>query len=185
MIDMKRHLLLILVATALLGGHAAAQKRTTYSRLTEIPTNAVMLNLGGLALDYLNLSYYHTFGAQHAAGAYVGYLYHPVGDERITGYGLGLAYRYYPAGKALARFYYSPIVGVQRGEVIRAEGRDPAVGILVSGMLGWQWFPEGNFAVGLAFGGRIILGGNDEEDPVIRDAFGASPIITLDLGYGW
>lgn len=181
---MKQLLSLILVMLLLLCAGASAQKRTTYSPLKEIPTNAVMVNLGGMALDYLNLSYYRSFGEHHAAGAYIGYLYHPVGDERITGYGYGLAYRYYPAGKALARFYYSPIIGLQQGEVVRQD-RKPATGILVSGMFGWQWFPEERFAVGLGVGGRVILGGADEEDPVIRDAFGASPIITLDLGYGW
>jgi hypothetical protein len=72
---------------------------------------------------------------------------------------------------------------MQRGEVVK-HNRPPAIGLLLSGIVGWQWFPEGNFAVGLGFGGRVILGGRDE-DPVLRDAFGGSAIITLDLGYGW
>jgi hypothetical protein len=174
----------ILLTLALLPAVLFAQKTTTWSPLKVVPQNTILVNLGGLALDYLNVSYYRSLGSHHALGAYIGYLYHPVGGENLTGYGVGVAYRYYPAGKALARFYYSPIVGLQRGESARA-GRDGALGVLLSGVVGWQWYLEERFAVGLGFGGRVILGRSREEDPVVRDAFGASPVITLDLGYGW
>ena len=40
-------------------------------------------------------------------------------------------------------------------------------------------------SVDLGIGGRIIVGRDDVDDPALQDAFGASPIITLDLGYGW
>ena len=173
-----------LILFLLLPAVMVAQKTTTWSPLKVVPENTILVNLGGLTLDYLNVSYYHALGGHHALGAYIGYLYHPVGGENLTGYGVGLAYRYYPAGKSLARFYYSPIIGLQRGEGERI-GREDAVGVLLSGMMGWQWYLEKHFAVGLGFGGRVILGGRDEEDPVVRDAFGASPVITLDLGYGW
>lgn len=162
---------------------AWAQKTTTHEPLKVIPRNAVMLNLGGLTLDYLNMSYYRALDSSNALGVYVGYLYHLVGNERITGYGFGVAYRYYPARRAISRFYYSPIIGIQRGDVVD-EDRSPGIGVLISGLVGWQWFPEEVFAVGLAVGGRVILGGKNE-DPVIGTAFGASPVITLDLGYGW
>jgi len=165
------------------GVPARAQKTTTYTPLAVIPQNAVMVNFGGLALDYLNVSYYRALDSSNALGAYVGYLYHLVGDERITGYGFGLSYRYYPARKAIARFYYSPSIGIQMGDLVDEE-RSSRTGVLLSAMVGWQWFPEGVFAVGLAFGGRVIFG-RQQADPVIEDAFRASPVITLDLGYGW
>jgi hypothetical protein len=174
---------LAILLLLLLSASARAQKHTTYAEPAKYPENAMMLNLGGIAVDYLNISYYRSFGAHHALGAYIGYLYHPVGDERITGYGYGLSYRFYPAGKSLARFYYSPTIGLQQGEVVK-QNRAPALGVLLSGIVGWQWFPQDKFAVGLGIGGRVILGGRDE-DPVLRDAFGGSAIITLDLGYGW
>lgn len=164
-------------------GTAWAQKTTTHEPPGVIPRNAVMINLGGLTLDYLNMSYYHALDSTNALGVYAGYLYHLVGNERITGYGFGVAYRYYPARRAISRFYYSPIIGIQRGDVVD-EDRSPGIGVLISGLVGWQWFPEDVFAVGFAVGGRVILGGKNE-DVVIRTAFGASPVITLDLGYGW
>jgi hypothetical protein len=179
MLRFARILLLLLLACV----SAYAQKTTTYTELLVIPKNAVMVNLGGLALDYLNLSYYRALNDHSALGAYFGYLYHPVGNERITGYGYGLAYRYFPAGKAISRFYYSPIVGIQMADAL--EGRHPlTTGVLLSGLVGWQWFPEQVFAVGLAVGARVIVG-RGALDPVVSNAFGASPIITLDLGYGW
>lgn len=180
---MKQLLLLSLILFLLAGSAVRAQKTTTHAPLEVIPQNAVMVNLGGLALDYLNVSYYRGFDSNHALGAYVGYLYHLVGDEQIAGYGFGLSYRYYPAGRAISRFYYSPTIGLQLGDVINGQ-KDRATGVLVSAMIGWQWFPEEIFAVGLGFGVRAILG-EGNSDPVISNAFGASPVITLDLGYGW
>jgi len=164
--------------------HLAAQKTTTYSELKVIPQNAVMLNVGGLALDYLNLSYYHSLGVSHGIGGYIGYLYHPIGDDRITGYGYGISYRYYPAAKSLSRFYWSPTVGIQQIEGNSGK-RAGETGVLLSGLVGWQWFVEQHFAVGLALGGRVIIGKSRADDPVLKEAYGATPIITLDLGYGW
>lgn len=173
----------MLIATLLGISVAQAQKTTTHTELKVIPRNAVMVNLGGLALDYLNLSYYRSLDSSNALGAYAGYLYHLIGDDRITGYGFGVSYRYYPAGRGLARFYYSPTIGIQLGDVVD-DKRDQAVGVLVSAMVGWQWFPEEVFAVGLGVGARAIFG-RQQDDPVIGTAFGATPVITLDLGYGW
>jgi hypothetical protein len=181
---MKQRLFLLLVCMLLPGLHASAQKTTTYTELKVIPQNALMVNLGGLALDYLNLGYYHALGANHAIGAYLGYLYHPIGSDRITGYGYGLSYRYYPAAKSLSRFYYSPTIGIQQIEG-NSGVHARSTGLLMSALFGWQWFVEQRFAVGLGIGGRIIMGGNNDADPAIQDASGASPIITLDLGYGW
>jgi hypothetical protein len=180
---MKQRLLLSLIAIPFIVPSAWAQKRTTHEQLEVIPRNAVMVNLGGLALDYLNLSYYRAVDSNNAFGAYVGYLYHVVGNEQIAGYGFGLSYRYYPAKRAISRFYYSPTIGIQFGDVVNG-ARDRITGVLVSAMVGWQWFPEEVFAVGLGFGGRMIFG-EHSSDPVIGEAFGASPVITLDLGYAW
>ena len=181
---MKQRLFLLPVLMLLTVLRVAAQKTTTYSELKVIPQNALMLNVGGLALDYLNLGYYHALGTSHAIGAYLGYLYHPIGSDRITGYGYGLSYRYYPADKSLARFYYSPTIGIQQIEG-NSGTRARSTGVLMSALVGWQWFVEQRFAVGLGIGGRIIVGRDDVDDPALQDAFGASPIITLDLGYGW
>ncbi|MDB5033758.1 MAG: hypothetical protein JWQ98_999 [Chlorobi bacterium] len=160
---------------------AWAQKTTTYSELIVIPHNSVAVNLGGLALDFVNLSYFHSLGESHGIGAYLGYLYHPVGSEQIKGYGYGISYRYYPAAKSLARFYYSPSIGIQQ---IGLSDGDLTTGVFVSGMMGWQWYVSQHFGVGLGIGARVIFGNGDDR-PVLKDAFGTSPSLTLDLGYGW
>ena len=54
-----------------------------------------------------------------------------------------------------------------------------SIGILI----GWQWFPGDDFAMGLGIGVDYYKGSSDHEDFLKYD--GTSPALRFDIGYAW
>jgi hypothetical protein len=148
-----------------------------------VPKNAVALNLGGIAVNTVSLGYIRAINNQVALGIHAGYLFHPVGNQRAIGYEGWLQLRYHPAHKALWRFYWSFTGGYQRISVKKpdAEAGGPMAGFIT----GWQWFPQGQLAVGLGVGVQQKFGGKGTPNDAILKAFGTQPILSFDIGYAW
>lgn len=151
-------------------------------RTDTIPHQMVLANLGGMATELIDISYYHAISQTDALGVLAGMIYYPFGHEDVTGFAVALAYRYYPGKRALWRFYVSPEIGYQ-GAAISPD--TTAHGLMIGALVGWQWFPERGFAVGMGFGSRYIFGGNDSPSAALRKPFGLRPAIAFDIGYGW
>src|SRR2546423_237052 len=113
---------LLMIALPLLASAQNAPSGSTNARdslgelsdsLIAVPRSFVSINPGGLTADYINLSYYRALSRTDAIGVYAGYIYRPIGGETITGTMFGVAYRLYPAGRALWRFYIGPLLNYQ------------------------------------------------------------------------
>jgi hypothetical protein len=147
-----------------------------------IPHDMLLANFGGLATDFIDLSYYHAFTHRDAVGLLAGMVYYPFGHNDLFGYAAAVAYRFYPGNRALWRFYVSPQLGYQYAAI---SPDTSAQGAMAGLLIGWQWFPEGPIAVGVGFGTRYIFGGRNSESAAIRKTFGFRPAIAFDLGYAW
>jgi hypothetical protein len=148
------------------------------------PRNMIVVNPGGIAVDYVGLAYYHAFTGNHAFGVFGHYIYRPVGDKAAEGITAGIAYRYHPAGKANWRFHYGPLVGYQTIHV--ADNRNNTAGGIFTGFaVGWQWLPERGFAVGFGIGESYVARLGDNQDAVINSVFGFRTLLSVELGYAW
>ncbi len=183
----------VVILTLLLPSLLSAQNPTTPmtapQMATQPPVNAdtlpktiVAVNLGGLATDFIDVSFYHALTGSDALGVLGGLIYYPFGHESVTGWAAALAYRFYPGRRALWRFYVSPMVGYQSASI---NPDTSASGPMAAAVIGWQWFPEGNLAVGMGFGTRYAFGGSDSPSAEIRKTFGFRPVLVFDMGYSW
>lgn len=69
--------------------------------------------------------------------------------------------RYYPSGKTLRGFYVAPNFSVSSLSAFRSSGTATTIGVL----MGWQWFPGDDFALGLGIGiDRYILSKEGDYD---------------------
>ena len=148
-----------------------------------VPKNAVALNLGSIAVNSVSIGYTRAINHQVGLGLHAGYLFHPVGNQRAIGYEGWVQLRYHPAHKALWRFYWSVQGGYQIIHVKRPDAE--AGGPLAGFVTGWQWFPQGQLAVGLGVGVQQKFGGEGTPNDAILKAFGTQPILSFDIGYAW
>lgn len=125
---------------------------------------------------FYNLSYFHKVGDRIGIG---GGFQIPVFDE-IGGFGGNLELRYYPSGKTLRGFYVGPNISVSSLSAFGSTGTVTTVGVL----LGWQWFPGDDFALGLGIGvDRYMLSRNGDYD--FNSYSGTAPALRFDIGYAW
>jgi hypothetical protein len=125
---------------------------------------------------FYNLSYFQKVGDRIGIG---GGIQIPVFDE-IGGFGGNLELRYYPSGKTLRGVYVAPNISVSSLSALRSTGTVTTIGVL----LGWQWFPGDDFALGLGIGiDRYILSRDGDYD--FSSYSGTAPAIRFDIGYAW
>jgi len=142
---------------------------------------------------FYNLSYYRALSPSIAIG---GGLQLPT-LHGFGGVGASGEMRIYPSGKALRGFYIAPNVsytyitysysfpdGSGNFNSYNSSGNTSTVGFL----LGWQWFPGDEFAIGLGLGmDYYFLSTNAGAQYVNFGAFGngAAPALRFDIGYAW
>lgn len=99
----------------------------------------------------------------------------------LDGFGANAEFRYYPSGKNLRGFYVAPNVSVNHlvgGDVSTSP---VSVGLLV----GWQWFPGDQFAIGLGIGVDYYFGSVKDENQNFESYNGSAPALRFDIGYAW
>ncbi len=133
-------------------------------------TNMITINPLKFFLFY-NLSFYHSFDNTLALG--VGFQVPTI--KGIDGFGLNGEIRIYPKNKSLRGFYVAPNVSYNLIEEVSI--------VSVGALLGWQWFPGEDFAIGLGIGLDYYLFGKDEGDLSFYN--GAAPALRFDIGYAW
>ena len=53
----------------------------------------------------------------------------------------------------------------------------------VGGLIGWQWFPGDQFAIGLGIGVDYYFFSGEDDD--FSDINGTAPALRFDIGYAW
>lgn len=155
--------------------------------------NAITVNPLKFILFY-NMSYYRTISPSIGLG--IGAQIPTLHD--LGGFGLNGEMRFYPSGKALRGFYVAPNVSYTyltysysnydvNGNYTSnssASGSTTSIGVL----LGWQWFPGDEFAIGLGIGVDYYflsagVGGSSVDFGSLGN--GTVPALRFDIGYGW
>lgn len=139
-------------------------------------SNLIVINPLKFFLFY-NLSYFHKFEEGTAIG--IGFQVPTLSG--IDGFGINAEVRIYPNGKNLRGFYLAPNLSYNH---LTSGGvsTDPfSLGILI----GWQWFPCDEFAIGLGIGVDHYWGSVSNSEDNFAKYNGYVPAVRFDIGYGW
>ena len=123
---------------------------------------------------FYNLTYYHRINSSSAVG--IGLQLPTVKD--FGGAGVNLEYRWYPSRKSLRGFYIAPNASYNSLSLYSENAHPISLGIL----LGWQWFPGDEFAIGLGIGADYYFSSSSDS---FRDYDGSAPALRFDIGYAW
>ncbi len=99
----------------------------------------------------------------------------------VNGFGINAEARFYPKGNNLRGFYFAPNFSYNN---LTEEGDNENVSITsAGGLVGWQWFPGEQFAMGLGIGvDYYFFSGNDDD---FEDYNGFAPALRFDIGFAW
>lgn len=128
-------------------------------------------------LLFYNLSYFHTLSPSVALGGSVQF---PTPKD-VNGYGLSAEIRFYPSGKSPKGFYVAPNVAYNKLWSGEEETEPFSAGVLV----GWQWFPGSDFALGLGIGVDYYTGSVSDGQEEFDSYDGWAPALRFDIGYAW
>jgi len=139
-------------------------------------TSMIIINPLKFLLFY-NISYFHKISDGAAIGGGVQF---PTPKD-VNGFGVNAEARFYPTGKNLRGFYFAP--NVSYNSLSNEESDEEASITSVGGLVGWQWFPGDQFAIGLGIGvDYYFFSGSDES---FDDYDGFAPALRFDIGYAW
>lgn len=128
-------------------------------------------------LLFYNLSYYHKLSASTVIG---GGFQVPT-PSGVSGFGVNAELRLHPSGKAPRGFYVAPNISYN---TLRS-GPDTVNPFSIGGLVGWQWFPGDEFAMGLGIGADYYTGSVQDESGDIGKFDGWAPALRFDIGYAW
>ena len=126
---------------------------------------------------FYNLSYFHKISDKVALGG--GFQIPTISG--LGGFGINAEVRIYPSAKTLRGFYIAPNISYNHLTV--SDGGASAVGM--GALIGWQWFPGDDFAIGLGIGIDYYTGSVDDIDDDFNNYSGSVPAIRFDIGYAW
>jgi len=128
-------------------------------------------------LLFYNISYFHKLNDGTAIG---GGIQMPT-VSGLTGFGANAEVRFYPKGKNLKGFYFAP--NISYNNISDDETGETASITSVGGLVGWQWFPGEQFAMGLGIGvDYYFVSGNTDD---FSELDGTAPALRFDIGYAW
>ncbi len=128
---------------------------------------------------FYNLSYFHKVSDKVAFGG--GLQIPTLGG--LGGFGINAEARIYPSGKTLRGFYIAPNISFNR---LTVNGKsDGTTAFSFGALVGWQWFPGDDFAIGLGIGVDYYTGSIDKDNNDFSSYSGSVPAVRFDIGYGW
>lgn len=128
-------------------------------------------------LLFYNLSYFHKIND----GAAIGFGVQMPTISGLDGFGVNAEARFYPKGKNLKGFYFAPNISYNN---LSGENSNESVSVTsVGGLIGWQWFPGDQFAMGLGIGVDYYFFSGDDAD--FSRINGTAPLLRFDIGYAW
>ena len=139
------------------------------------PRNSMIIINPLKFLLFYNISYFHKLseGAAISGGIQIPTV------SGVSGFGVNAEARLYPNGKNLRGFYFAPNVSYNS---LTSEENDVTI-TSVGGLVGWQWFPGDQFAIGLGIGvDYYFFSGNNDD---FNDFDGFAPALRFDIGYAW
>jgi hypothetical protein len=195
---MRTRILILACATLGLCMSANAQIRTEETRKTVDPAkgdtvvtqsviisrseditprkNILLINPLKFFIFY-NLSYMHRVSTDVVVG---GGLQTPtIGG--IDGWGINAELRIHPSSKAPRGFYIAPNFSYNSLSIGSTTATPMSLGIL----LGWQWFPGDEFAMGLGIGIDHYWGSASDKNSDFGRYDGNAPALRFDIGYAW
>ncbi len=142
-------------------------------------TSMIVINPLKFLLFY-NISYFHKISDHAVIG---GGIQMPTISD-LNGFGVNAEVRFHPSGKNLRGFYFAPNISYNNLSSDDSDDSDETVSITsVGGLIGWQWFPGEQFAMGLGIGVDYYFFSGD--DDVFSDLDGSAPLLRFDIGYAW
>ena len=128
-------------------------------------------------LVFYNISYFQKL----TEGAAIGVGLQMPTISGVNGFGINAEARFYPKGNNLRGFYFAPNFSYNN---LTEEDDNENVSIAsAGGLVGWQWFPGEQFAMGLGIGiDYYFFSGDDNE---FEDYNGFAPALRFDIGYAW
>lgn len=127
---------------------------------------------------FYNLTYFHRLSPGAALG--IG-LQTPTLAE-FNGFGINAEVRFYPSQRSLRGFYIAPNVSYNR--LTSTSDQGVTTPFSIGALVGWQWFPGDDFALGLGLGVDYYTS-TDSENDALGHYSGTVPAIRFDIGYGW
>jgi hypothetical protein len=151
-----------------------------------------MLIINPLKFFYMyNLSYYRRLNETMVIGAGL----QTPSLTGLSGFGANVEARFHPSGKAMRGFYVAPNASFNSLSTDFTEfGSDGSERVStttfsVGGLVGWQWFPGDDFAIGLGIGVDYYFLSGDYKDSTGSNPFGSYdgtfPALRFDIGYAW
>lgn len=169
----------------------------TISTTEDITPRSHMLVINPLKfLLYYNLSYYQRLSNTLVIG---GGLQMPTISD-IGGFGANAEVRLHPSAKAMRGFYVAPNVSYNvlstewrsnyNPETDQYETREESASAFsIGALVGWQWFPGDDFALGLGIGMDYYFLSSSFDDGFDGNPFssynGTAPALRFDIGYAW
>ena len=142
------------------------------------PRNSMIIINPLKFLLFYNISYFHKISDHTVIG---GGIQLPT-ISGIDGFGVNAEVRFHPSGKNLRGFYFAP--NISYNNLSGDDEGDESVSITsVGGLIGWQWFPGDQFAIGLGIGVDYYFFSG--EDDTFSDFDGKAPLLRFDIGYAW
>jgi hypothetical protein len=131
-------------------------------------------------LLFYNISYYHKLSDQVTIG---GGIQMPT-IKGIDGFGASAEVRLYPSGKNLRGFYFAPNISFNN---LSDSNGDGSISLFsIGGLVGWQWFPGDQFAIGLGIGADYyFLSDEKSNNDDFENYSGMAPALRFDIGYAW
>ncbi len=139
--------------------------------------NLILINPLKFFLFY-NISYLH----QISEGVVFGGGFQMPTVTGIDGFGLNAEIRFHPSGKNLRGFYVAPNFSYNR---LLGESNERLNVFSVGGLVGWQWFPGDEFAIGMGIGVDYYTGSGTDNTGLSENYSGTVPAIRFDIGYAW
>lgn len=159
-------------------GDTVYTESTIISTIEDITPREDMIVVNPLKFFiFYNLSYFHKISDKVALG---GGVQIPT-IQGLGGFGINAEARIYPSGKTLRGFYIAPNISYNNLNV--TGGSTSAFGI--GALIGWQWFPGDDFAIGLGIGIDYYTGSVDDIDDDFNNYSGSVPAVRFDIGYAW
>ncbi len=129
---------------------------------------------------FYNISYFHKVSDKVAIG---GGIQIPT-ISGLGGIGINGEARIYPSGKTLRGFYVAPNFSYNNLTVENTDGGGTTA-FSIGALVGWQWFPGDEFAIGLGLGIDYYTGSIGNNDDDFGNYSGSVPAVRFDIGYAW
>ena len=160
-------------------GDTTVTKSVIISKSEDITPRHHMIVINPLKfLLFYNISYYQRVTDEIAVGAGI----QAPTISGMNGIGFNAEVRLHPAAKSLRGFYVAPNISYNH---LTTAGSDASISS-IGGLIGWQWFPGDDFAMGLGIGiDYYFVGSGASNDNTFGDYKGKAPALRFDIGYGW